>query len=146
MSRQRIQEWEQRKALAEWMWERGPITAQFTGQMSENVAKILNKKLDRTVAFNAVSASSLIAAMVADGLVVREGTSQKPTRLTYVGPDPELKEWAPPRAPTAVAKVSELEELRERVQAVEEGLERLRTGLALSIEQAVRAEMERQLS
>lgn len=91
--KERVPVWEQRQALANWLWERGPMTAKYTGELSDKVATVLNKALKRNTPFTQNNGSALINEMLKLGEVVIEGTTQKPTKLTYVGQDPALVDW-----------------------------------------------------
>src|SRR5437868_11074477 len=96
MTRDRIPGWEQRKVLAEWLWERGPMHATYVGQMAAQVAAVLNQKLDRRAPFDRNAAIRLLVDMVNEGLIEREG-DQLITMIRYVGQDPETVMWQPER-------------------------------------------------
>jgi hypothetical protein len=132
--------WEQKRALARYLWERGPMTAQYSGEMSANVAKILGKALDYVTPPNKFMGARVVSEMVGDGSLVMEGHRQKPTKLTYVGLDPELIEWAP--APVTAGAIRRVN-VEERLTAVEGKLAALDAALVkLGLWEAVREEVD----
>lgn len=131
MTRRRIPEWEQRKALSEWLWEHGPVTARFAGELAVNVARGLNKRLDRAIPFSPPNATNLMRDMARDGLLTFEGTEQLRTKVTYVGQDPATIVW---HEPTVVKQPSRLDRLEVEFAQLRE-----------SIPSLVAAEVRRQL-
>jgi hypothetical protein len=126
MARERITAREQEEALAKWLWERGPLTAVYKGEMADKVAKILGKQLDYSSPPQRATGTRVIQGMRDRGLVETVGTTQLPIRLTYVGPDPATIEWMMPTLHLApVPEDTRLAEMGERLLAVEVKLARL---------------------
>lgn len=136
----RVAIWKQRKALAEYLWERGPMTAQYIGQMGDQVARILNQKLERRTKFERGDAVKLISEMVELGELSREmaaPNSQIIAKITWLGGDPELVEWTPPK-PERTASPGRIDELELRVMQLEEDVLKLQQNITLSVREAIR--------
>lgn len=95
MTRERIPVWEQERAIATWLWERGPMSARYPGQMFDQMREVYRKTLDYTTVPGRNQVGRVVVGLIVRGLIDREGTEQKPTKLTYVGPDPALIDWRP---------------------------------------------------
>ncbi len=121
-ARQRIPEWESQRALAVYLFDHSPVTAQFQGEMSAKIARILDKTAEKTVHWSVNQASRILAALREKGYAEVDGTQQKPTAVRWVGPNPETIEWKPPRPPST-GPLSRIERLEAEVAVLTHRLE-----------------------
>ena len=134
MARQRIPEWESRRALAIYLYDHSPITAEFVGQMSAKIARILDKTTDKLGPWSGPNANQVLRSLVETGHVQTEGTSVKITRVTWIGQtDPNLIDWEPAKpAPPAGS-------LEARVAALEAEVARIPTLVRQAVDIAMEA-------
>jgi hypothetical protein len=119
--------WEQERFIACHLWERGPITAYFPGEMSTKIANLLTKNIERKHPFDKQAGKKVLSSLVERGLVTTVGSrtclvsatwtsDQDPTRMLW---KPEgYRALAEPRV-----KADRITRLEERVAFLESLME-----------------------
>lgn len=137
MARQRIPEWESRKALALHLFDRSPLTAQYPGEMAHKLARTLDKNASKVGPWSPHQALRIAKSLADTGHLAIEGVS-KITRITWIGQtDPNLIDWEPVRPPKP-EDVSRIGRLEAQVAGLQDQVDRIpelvRQALDLALE------------
>lgn len=125
MTRQRIPQWESRRALACYMWEHGTITAEFAGQMAAKLAKVLDKVTTRDLPWQPGHALYIARTLEETGHLRIEGDA-KVTKIEWIGQtDPNIIDWEPPKPEPQPQQADRLARAEARIEELQAKVDRI---------------------